>query len=306
MKLKSDRNKLIKEIKSLIENFTSSATGIEDAADALGSLSESYEILRTELLNKGDTDILKSLCYQHNCSNFSIFTGIFMAFEDRILKLNYAGSQSIASKISKIIPTSEKPAYNTIGVIEINSEKYYVFRFIHNDEELIIISQSSSNYFSRDKFKYFSTRIQSILPVENKTTEDLFTIYENTMNYIDRNCNEDYIFCCYIFSFPEMMYIFGHMGKGFLKTLDGKIMKIIEHDFPESRIFKISETDYIVFEKKEKNSNLDKNITVPKVFFNCKNIPIPYTANALYVFEKNDFFKILNLAGRKITSGSRC
>ncbi len=308
MKARFNENALIKEVKSLLENFTSSTIELNDAIKTFNNLSFDYENLRSKMLNTGDTDILKSICYQHNVSNFSVFTGIFMVFDSRILKLNYAGSSSIAAKISKVISNSADMKYNSVNLIEFDSNNYYAIKFSHNGEDLVLVSQSSSTYFSRDKFKDLFNKLKLILPQENKSTDDLFTIHENIMKYIDLNCNEDYVLLCYIYSFPELMYIFGHMGDDFVYELDAKLIEIMENDFPGAKISRLSDRDYVIFERKEKNSNLKAEIPVPKIFFHCKNIPIPYTYHAQYVFEKNDFFDILSLCNTKIKSDlkTRC
>lgn len=286
-----NHSELINEIKQTITEFTSSKIDIGEAKKKYSILSKKYKKLSK--ISNNSIDLIKSICFNHNSQNFAIFTGLYQLYNNSFLKVDYCGDDSISENIEIILKEKSIQVSDKIFKIEIDGKIFYLNKFKYYNDTLVFITQTSSTFFKKSIFKNFSNYLITILPEKNHEISGIFESYEKIKKYLDNSLTKKNSILCYIFSFHSKYEIFKHFGYNFNFELNNKIIKILEHDYPEAKILSLSEFEYIVLINKKRDFNLTKESSIPKSYFSYKHIPLPFKTDQVLFINSYDFYKLI-------------
>lgn len=283
---------LSNDIRALLSDFTTRKIDKNEAASQLKILQDKYESLSTKNDVSGN-DFFKSICYYHSISNFSTFTGIFSLRNGRIIPVSFSGSPETANEISSIIENNTDLETNEDKILSFDNYSLYIHFIDINQTKYYFCAKSNSKYFSTDVFTKYSTSYATTIPKLDAEI-DVSLNLKTVKDYILFNTDAENAALCYIFTFPDLIQIFNHMGYRFIFSLSKKIIKILENDFEEAYIQPISINCYYVIITCDKKEKSLEQIKVPKVIFHFREIPIPYNSKGVLLQDVNDFPKLID------------
>lgn len=280
--MKNEVKELVLGVKETLKDFATGRITRGEALDRYTELGE--QCARIEESGGGGNDALKGALFRHNAGNFSLFSGVFLLRNDSIRPVRTHGEGPLGKAVVRLgaqiaaglhgdevftLPLGERgPAANTVYVCPLHTHWNSVF---------ILIAVSSSQFFSRERFRETALSLRDLYRNIEYEIHPLFIdrhaelrreIAESVSKTLKSSPTAD----ARLYIFDMIDRIFSHMGTHGLSELSTSILETLKVHFGgNSSVWALSLKHYLMI-----TPGMEAKLSKKKIGFLYKGITIPY------------------------------
>lgn len=257
--MKKDIETVTLSIKQALSDYSSGKLSFENARELYLKLYKQYQNLQNTYKASYEKKTLKGICYSHNIENFSIISGIYELFNDTFTPIVFHGNVAINKKIVTAL-YDEISIIQDFGISKIalskknsgNQNIIYSHISDFNGRKIYFISLSTSNFFSDDKFYFYSELLKNIFSiVQEKQRPVIINYYGGIVSeiktHISQKMNNKKETMIFFYYFKQIEEIFLHKGIRSVLRVSHQIIDTLYQNFPaQSHVVAPSFSEYLV------------------------------------------------------------
>ncbi|TAL39008.1 MAG: hypothetical protein EPN93_02735 [Spirochaetes bacterium] len=285
--MKDREKELLISISGAMRDFAHGSLPLGQARERYRELRDRYRSLGVRTPDHAGSSVFKSLCYDHNITNFSLLSGALRLIEDKPEFLFFSGDAAIASAVKERIPMHSVELQKGIACTLAPGDAARFPHAVHCSEPftaggtpVIFTAVTSSKYFGFNRFLGYSGLVRKILEeVRVETGAMHFDCRkpgrDEIHDFMDSALRGGGVVTARCFYFGLIDRIFSHLGIPIILEISEQIVRdITGHAVRGGKVFPLSVREYIALLPEE--PDLSRKPGRGPVEFRYKGVSIPY------------------------------